>query len=165
MRAKLLLVLLFAVVFYQRTNIMKFLSSEGLRMIAGLEGFSSTPYNDPPGSSKWSIGYGHQILPGESFAIISEETAREMLARDTNIAQDAVRRAIKVPLDAAQFDALTSFVYNIGVGAFFAGHVPGLINAGNFAGAAEKMREYIHAGHAVSVALIARRQLEASAFA
>jgi lysozyme len=166
MRVKLLLAgLLLAIVIYERTNILKVISSAGLRMIARLEGFSATPYNDPPGSSKWSIGYGHQIQPGEIFTAIDEATARDLLAKDTAHAQDVVRLAITAPLDAAQFDALTSFVYNVGAGAFKSGSVPGLINAGRFAAAAAKMKEYVNAGGRISVALIARRELEAAAFA
>jgi lysozyme len=153
-------------IFYFRSNIMKTLSSAGLAMLTGLEGFSAMPYNDPPGSTKWSVGYGHQIQPGEDFSAgVTADQASSLLAADTAHAQSVVSNAITAPLDQSQFDALTSFVYNIGSGAFLRGTIPAKINAGDLSAAADTIRQYIHAGGAVSPALIARRQLEAAAFA
>src|SRR6266853_3885834 len=36
-------------------------------IIKGFESFSAKAYPDPPGSGKFSIGWGHQIQPGESY--------------------------------------------------------------------------------------------------
>lgn len=145
---------------------MQTITEAGVNMIAKFEGFSAKPYNDPPGSTKWSIGFGHQILPGEDYMTreISVDEGRALLALDTAKAQQAVRDNIKVNLTPAQFDALTSFVFNIGVTAFKKGTVPAKINAGNFDRAAETMRKYIYAGGEKNAALIARREVEASAF-
>lgn len=142
------------------------ISQAGLDLIAQFEGFSATSYNDPPGSDLWSIGYGHQIQPGETFdEPISVAEGQALLAQDTANAQAAVTSLITVPLTSAQFDALTSFVYNVGVGAFKAGTVPAKLNAGDFAAAADTMRKYTLAGGVVSAALVERRDVEASAFA
>jgi len=144
------------------------LSSAGLDFIAGIEGFSPTAYNDPPGSGKWSIGYGHQIKPGDGLSVnsvITRDTARELLRQDTLIAGQAVARNIHVPLTQEQHDALVSFVFNIGETAFRNGTVPSKINAGNFIAAANTMLLYNKAGGVISNALIARREKEAGAFA
>jgi len=146
---------------------MQNITDAGLQLIAKFEGFSEQAYNDPPGSSKWSIGFGHQIQPGEPYMTqnITVEEGRKLLAADTTNAQAVVRSVITRPLTSEQFDALTSFVYNIGGGAFKAGTVPAKINSGDFTGAAETMRKYINAGGVVVQALVDRREREAAAFA
>lgn len=135
-----------------------------MNLIMQFEGFSATPYNDPPGSNKYSIGYGHQIQPGEHFTAITEAQGQALLEQDTATARAAVADAIQVPLNADQTAGLVSFVYNIGVSAFNKGSVPDKINAGDFQGAADTMRQYIHAGGSVSQALIDRRNAEAAPF-
>lgn len=133
-------------------------------LIAGFEGFSPTPYNDPPGSNLYSIGYGHQIQPGESFTDITEEEGRALLDRDMAAARAAVAESITVPLSSDQQAALVSFVYNIGASAFERGTVPAKLNAGDFQAAADTMRQYNKAGGRVNQALVKRRDIEAAAF-
>lgn len=146
-------------------SIVQQLTDAGMNMIARFEGFAATRYEDPPGSGKYSIGYGHQIQPGEVFnEPISRDEAKALMAKDTAHAQQVVRNVITHALTPAQFDALTSFVYNVGENAFRTGSVPAKVNAGNFAAAAVTMKQYIHSGGKVNNALIARRDAEASAF-
>lgn len=143
------------------------ITEAGVTALAKLEGFSSTAYNDPPGSDKWSIGFGHQIKPGEELYMsnpITVEEGRALLAQDIKIAQDVVRRHINYPLTQDQFDALTSFVYNIGETNFVNGTVPAKINAGNLRMAGETMKKYINSGGVVDPVLIARRKPEAAPF-
>lgn len=140
------------------------ISDKGIAFISNFEGFSDKPYNDPPGSRKWSIGYGHQILPGEVLTSVTRDQAAALLAKDTAIANAAITENITVPLTQAQHDALVSFVYNVGVYAFKSGSVPSRINAGNFSDAAATMKRYIYAGGSVNQALVDRRKSEASAF-
>ena len=143
------------------------LSSTGLDFIADIEGFSATAYNDPPGSGKWSIGYGHQIKPGDGLSVnsvVDRDRARELLRQDTLIAEQAVARNIRVALTQQQHDALVSFVFNIGETQFTNGTVPAKINAGNFNAAARTMMQYINAGGRVNLALVARRKQESEAF-
>lgn len=146
---------------------MQTITDAGVNMIAQFEGFSETAYNDPPGSTKWSIGFGHQIQDGEPYLTqtITVDQGRALLAQDTANAQATVRSVITHPLNAAQFDALTSFVYNIGSSAFKAGTVPAKVNAGDFQAVADTMKLYNKAGGSVNTALINRRAVEASAFA
>ena len=146
-------------------QIVSTLTTAGLDMIARFEGFSAVPYNDPPGSAKYSIGFGHQIQPGEVFTKITVEEGRALLAKDTANAQRVVKETITRALTPAQFDALTSLVYNIGEGAFKAGTIPAKVNAGNFAAVSDTMRQYIKSGGKTNPVLVARRSAEASAFA
>ena len=147
------------------------ITDAGVKMIAQFEGFSDKAYNDPPGSDKWSIGFGHQIQPGEPYMTytMTVEEGRALLAQDTAKAQATVRNAITYPLTPAQFDALTSFVYNLGAGAFTSGTIPAKLNAGNLPAAAATILQYnkvrqLDGTLAVSDALTTRRQAEAAAF-
>ena len=53
--------------------------------------------------------------------------------------EPAVRKAIKRPLKAHQFDALVCFAFNIGAGGFSGSTAAKRINAGDFSGAADAM--------------------------
>lgn len=125
-------------------KIVQTMSDAGMNYMEHIEGFSPVRYPDPKGQTvTWSIAFGHKIRPGEVFnEPMPIEQGRALLAADTAHAQSVVRALIKVPLTADQFDKLSSFVYNIGEGAFRAGTVPAKINAGNFAAAAATMLQY-----------------------
>jgi lysozyme len=133
------------------------LSDDGLQKIATREGFSRFSYPDASGRS---IGYGHFIKPGEQFSEpMSETTAREILRRDAQIASDAVRAYVTVPLAQNQFDALASFVYNVGVGAFRSSTLLRVLNAGNYSAAAAEFDRW----HKPAI-VIARRNSEKTQF-
>jgi len=86
-------------------------------LIRDFEKFEPFPYLD--GAGHPTVGYGHKILPGEDFSEgISREEAEELLRRDVDKHQRAVRKYVKVPLTQGQYDALCSFVFNVGTSAF-----------------------------------------------
>jgi lysozyme len=91
------------------------LSPNGLDAIKGFEQLRLTAYLDTGGV--WTIGYGHtrSALAGMQ---ISEARALMLLAQDVAEAVEAVNKLVRVPLEQYEFDALVSFVFNIGVGAF-----------------------------------------------
>ncbi|MBK8208641.1 MAG: lysozyme [Rhodospirillales bacterium] len=47
---------------------------------------------------------------------MGEDEAEDLLRRDASIAERAVLHLITVPLTDGQFDALASFVFNVGAG-------------------------------------------------
>jgi lysozyme len=146
-------------------EIIQTISDSGLKMIENFEGFEAMPYPDPPGSGKFSVGYGHQIQQGEDFSNgVDEATAQMLLAQDVQIAQNVIYDDIQVALSPSQFDALTSFIFNVGTGSAEKGTVLDKINAGDFSGAAATMKEYIHSGGKINNELIARREVEAAPF-
>jgi GH24 family phage-related lysozyme (muramidase) len=116
------------------------MSPSGLERIRGSEAFSARAYDDGVGNQ--TIGYGHMVLPGESFAGgVSERQANELFAGDVSrIVDDALDR-VTVPLTQNQIDALGSFIYNVGPGNFARSVLPTL-NAGDFKGATAEMAEY-----------------------
>jgi lysozyme len=147
------------------------LSSDGLAFIQSQEGLSLSAYEDPPGSNKYSIGYGHQIVPGDgldSSSIITEDEALQLLNGDTAKAQSAVNSLVTVPLSQGQFDALVDFAYNEGVGAFAGSTLLATLNSGDYAGASQDFASWVfeHVGGVkqVSQVLVARRQGEQQLF-
>jgi lysozyme len=136
-------------------------SDAGLEELKSSEGLKKEISPDAQGKS--SIGYGHDLLPGEEEKYksgISEAEATELLKKDVAERYESlVKKGVKVPLKQDQFDALTSMAYNVG-------HVPQSvltkINAGDMAGAATAIQKF---GNKVNPELISRRQKESTLFA
>jgi lysozyme len=113
------------------------LSAAGLDFIAAHEGFRAAEYRDAAGLE--TIGYGHRLLAGETFPRgVTEADARRLLAADVALAEAAVRAHVAVPLTQAQFDALVSFVFNIGAGAFGGSTLLKKLNDGQSEAAADE---------------------------
>jgi lysozyme len=90
--------------------------------------------------------------------------AEQLLAADVQDAEDAVNSNVSATLTQTQFDALVSFVYNVGAGAFSRGSVPEKLNAGNFDAALATMRLYYKSNGVISASLVARRADEIGQF-
>jgi lysozyme len=88
------------------------------------EGFVPTPYNDAAGHA--TIGYGHLIHLGpvtdadrKRWGRITRDQGIALLRKDAQVAADAVYRLVRPRImSQSRFDALVSFVFNVGVGAF-----------------------------------------------
>lgn len=91
------------------------ISETGKHFIAGFEGFEPTPYRDQAGYL--TIGFGHRIKTGELFSSVTEEEAETLLGQDLLWAETVVSQHVDVDLNQNQFDALVSFVFNVGAGA------------------------------------------------
>jgi len=140
------------------------LSESGINHIKKWERFRSRPYND--GYGNMTIGYGHVILPGEKFTEISEDEAGALLEKDVAWASSTVNQLVQVPLTASQFDALTSLVFNWGSRNFGNSSHLALLNSGDYAGAAQRIREHpITSSGQRSQGLVNRRAAEADLFA
>lgn len=127
-------------------------SQEGIDFIKSWESLSLVPY-DASGSAKrgdWTIGYGHKILPGENFANgITKSQAEALFLLDLKTkATDLVNKYVKVSLSQQQFDALTSYVFNVGASNSLIGtKLIKLLNNSDFSGAAEQMDIVTQGGH------------------
>jgi LysM repeat protein len=78
--------------------------------------------------------------------------------------EKVVAENVKVPLTQNQFDALVSFAYNIGEGAFLDSTALRKINAGDYAGGAEAMKLFNKSGGEVIQGLVNRRNDEVRLF-
>ena len=137
------------------------LSDSTLQLIKGFEGFSPNAYRDARG---YSIGYGHYMGRVATMQEIDEPSAYELLRNDVQTASDAVKSTIKVPLSQNQFDALTSFAYNVGAGAFENSTLARKVNAGDVTGAANEFARWTKSNGTVLPALVERRATEAQLF-
>ena len=139
------------------------LSAAGLDKIKAFEGFSATAYPDHKGNS---IGYGHLIKAGDGLSAasrVTKEQALELLASDVKWAVAAVNQSISVALTQKQFDALVSFCFNVGEGAFKSSTLVKRINAGD-TGASAEFARWVNASGSVNSALVARRAQERADF-
>lgn len=142
-------------------DVVNSISEYGVNLIKGFEGFSATPYRDAGG---WSIGYGHYLGDSPTMSAVSPEQGAALLASDTSKAQSAIRALVTVPLSQNQFDALTSLIYNIGVGAFGKSTLLRLLNNSDYTGAADQFHIWNHSSGAVNSSLVARRAAERDVF-
>jgi GH24 family phage-related lysozyme (muramidase) len=137
------------------------LSTDGLDLIKKSEGLRLDAYNDVAGVP--TIGYGHtgDVTLGDR---ITSEQATQLLAQDTDWAEQAVSDNVNVPLTQDQFDALTSFTYNVGEGAFENSTLLDKLNAGDYEGAQAEFGRWVNAGGQQAAGLVQRRQEEAALF-
>lgn len=117
----------------------------------------------PTKRDRWTIGYGHTkgVKPGDTCTVEEGET---FLIADVAWAVEAVNRGVTVPLTQPQFDALVSFVYNIGAPNFFTSTLLRHLDAGNYAGAVHDMLSWDHQDGEVLAGLTTRREQERARF-
>ena len=134
-------------------------SAAGMELLKKSEGFRNRVYMDVAGFP--TIGYGHRILPTESFPDgIEEERAAELLSRDVSAAENAVKRLVKVELGQGQFDALVDFVYNLGPRRLEVSTLLRMLNMGRYGPAADELLRWDHVGVSENAGLKARREAE-----
>jgi lysozyme len=135
------------------------LSAEGLDLIKRFEGFRGQRYIDAAGFP--TIGYGHRIVPPESFPNgVSEAQAANLLVEDVSAAELAIGRLVKVALTQGQFDALVDFCFNLGAGRLAKSTLLRCLNAGRYAAAAEQLLLWDLAKGEVNLGLKSRREAE-----
>jgi lysozyme len=147
------------------------LSKAGVRLIAGFEGFRSDLYDDAAGHC--TIGYGHLVHHGacdgsetkEFRHGVTRERALELLGEDAATAAAAVNDGVSVPLEQDQFDALTSFVFNVGSGAFQDSTLLKVLNEGKYDEVPAQLNRWVKAGSHTLEGLVRRRQAEGELFA
>lgn len=91
------------------------ISPAGTLFIEKNEGFEAQVYND---NGKQAIGYGHDLLPDESFPNgVTEEAAGAILDQDLALVEIVLSGIVPKICTQNQWDALCDFGYNDGVGA------------------------------------------------
>ncbi|ECF6053861.1 TPA: lysozyme [Salmonella enterica subsp. enterica serovar Ball] len=133
----------------------------GLNLIKEFEGLRLQAYKCP--SDIWTIGYGHTAGIGPDD-VITEAQAISLLCQDVAASERAVNQYTHVLLTQNQFDALVSFVFNLGVGSFRTSTLLKKLNAGDYDGAAREFGRWIHAGGKALPGLVRRREAERALF-
>ncbi|SFD84088.1 Flagellum-specific peptidoglycan hydrolase FlgJ [Chitinophaga sp. CF118] len=126
------------------------ISATGIALIKRLEGFRAQKYNDQAGHC--TIGYGTLIHKGNCNGDASEqpyangvtdERATELLMTRVGDFQRTINEQITVSLNQNQFDALVSFVYNIGSENFRRSTLRRLLNQGSYTSVPTEMRKWV----------------------
>ena len=137
------------------------MKTKNTAVIKHYEGLQLKAYKCPAGV--WTIGYGHTRGVKECD-VITEKQADLYLLDDLRDAENAVNIHTKVKLNQNQFDALVSFVYNLGSGNFKSSTLLKKLNAGDYIGAANEFKRWNKAGGKVLNGLVKRRASETNLF-
>lgn len=114
----------------------KQVSDSGLNLVMKFEGLHKlqddgmvASYRCPAG--KWTIGYGHTkgVRSGMKASV---SDCQAFLKADLEEAGVAVKRLVNVPLSQSQYDALVSFVFNLGEGNFKSSTLLKVLNQGKY---------------------------------
>ena len=136
-------------------------SEQGLLLIRKFEGLKLEAYKCPAGV--WTIGYGHTGNVKKSDKITIAQ-AEELLKNDLKYFESAIFDYVKVPLLQNQFDALVSFIYNVGVGAFSGSTMRVFLNSKQYSAAAEQFDKWIYSKGVILNGLVKRRNAEKELF-
>lgn len=146
------------------------LSETGLRLIQGFEGFHraidggerAQAYRDAVGVL--TIGWGHTRTVKSDDAVITRTEAEDLLRRDVASAETAVNKHVKVGIHQNQFDALVSFVFNLGETNFRKSTLLNKLNNQRYAEVPSELMRWVNAGGAPLPGLVRRRKAEAVLF-
>jgi len=144
---------------------MRHITQNGINLIKKFEGFEPEIYLDA--ADLPTIGYGHLLRSGEAEMFkngISPEAGEALLIKDVLSAEQAVLRLIRVPLTDGQFDALTSFTFNLGSGALQRSTLRHKINRDEHDEVPKQLLRWVWAGGRRLKGLVRRRKAEARSY-
>ena len=135
--------------------------NKAVELVKGFEGFSQKAYLCPAGVP--TIGYGHtgNIRPTDT---ITQTEAEALLKKDLEQFEAGVKKVVKVPLNENQLAALTSFAYNVGLGAFNNSTLVKQLNEGRYDLAADQLLRWTKAAGKELKGLVRRRAAERAVF-
>jgi len=152
------------------------MSDKGRTLLTLWEGSRNEIYQDAAGL--WTIGVGHlltrdELTSGKILIFgdpikyadgLNKLQIDRLLTQDLSGAEGAVNAGVNVALNQNQFDALVSFVFNIGRQAFYASTLRKVLNDNKYNKAPEQFRRWNMAGGRVVPGLTNRRQNEIKLF-
>ena len=136
-------------------------SAEGISLIKKFEGCELYAYQCS--ANVWTIGYGHtkDVEPGMQ---ITQEDAEQMLVDELHEYENYINEYVTAPLSQNQFDAMVSWVYNLGPANLKASTLLKVLNAGDYEGVPAQLKRWNKAGGEILDGLIRRREAEARLF-
>ena len=152
------------------------MSDHGRELLTEWEGSSNEVYQDVAGL--WTIGVGHLLtrdeltsgkilILGEAIKYHDGLTGLQidrLLTQDLAGSEGAVNSGVNASLNQNQFDALVSFVFNVGRQAFYQSTLRRILNDGKYTKVPEQMRRWNRSAGRVVNGLINRRENEIKLF-
>ncbi len=118
-------------------------------------------YKDPVGIVTVCAGHTKTAKLGQ---VKTEAQCAKLLQQDVRDSEIAIKRLTKTPLTQRQYDALVSFVFNVGEAAYAKSTMLRYINSGQCHAAADQFARWNKANGRVLPGLTKRREAEASEF-
>ena len=137
-------------------------SDKGMEFIKGWERRRLVSYQDLRGI--WTIGWGHtgkDVTPG---LIITRERADSLFDIDLIATENVIADFVDIALAQNEYDALVSFVYNIGRGRFAGSTLLDQLNRGNRTQAVSELLRWHYCDKKDVEGLVRRRKAEADMF-
>ena len=144
-------------------------SDAGIELIKSFEGFRANAYPDPKsGGDPWTVGYGATKFPSgrpvKKGDYVTPAQAEMYLREDVKKFANSVDALVTVPLKQCQYDALVSFVYNLGATNFRKFTLLKKLNAKDYKGAADEFLRWVSPGSSAEAGLRRRRTAERTMF-
>ncbi|MBK8319410.1 MAG: lysozyme [Betaproteobacteria bacterium] len=146
----------------------------GKKLFQEWEGLELNEYLDSGGAPTIGVGHlmtrsermsGKIIINGKGVVYrkgLTVQQCWDLLDQDLDSAEACVNSMVKVPLNQNQFDALVSFVFNVGNNAFRDSTLLKVLNAGHFDQVPTQLRRWIRDNGKIVKGLINRREKEIS---
>ena len=148
------------------------ISQEGVTLIKHYEGCpkdrdgNAVAYRCP--ANKLTIGYGSLNLidgsPVEDDMSITMQEAENLLTHELKQYQEYINDMVKVPLKQNEFDALVSWVFNLGPTNLKSSTLLKVLNAGDYENVPEQIKRWNKVNSVVNEGLVKRRKSQALLF-
>ena len=136
-------------------------STSGIEAIKQYEGTRTVAYLDAVGVPTICTGSTRKVFIGQTATLAQCE---ERLVQDATYAGKGVAHGVKVKLTQGQYDALVSFVFNLGETQFYKSTLLRKMNAGDCFGAAAEFNRWVYAKGKRLKGLVKRRAAERALF-
>lgn len=148
------------------------ISAKGLGLIKEWEGYKNTVYKDSGGVPTIGVGHaltkserasGKIVIAGVTYKYkdgLSNEQVDQLLKQDLSIVEIALHKLIKVELNQDQFDALASFIFNVGVSAFTNSTLLRKLNQREYNEVPTQLKRWVHDNGKRNRGLVNRRNNE-----
>ena len=137
------------------------ISEEGIALIKKFEGCKLEAYLDAVDVPTIAYGRTKDVKIGD---ICTQQQAEDWLEEELVEYAGYVEKAVTVPLEQNQFDALVSWTYNLGPASLNRSTALKLLNMSEYDGVPAQLKRWNKAGGKVLDGLVRRREAEAEMF-
>jgi len=137
------------------------ISERAVALVKKFEGCKLKAYLCPAQIPTIGFGHTHGVKLGDRC---TQEQADKWLLSDLNATERTINEFVTVKITQNQRDALASFIYNVGPGAFKNSTLARKLNNGDYTGAAAEFAKWTKAGGRTLPGLISRRAAERALF-